>query len=420
VQRPRRSQRGHLYFELVEKGERDEILGKLDAVIWRRDHQRIHSLLARSGQQLAEGQVIRCRANLDFYAPSGRLQLVVRDVDPVFTVGMLAQRRQRTLEALLAAGLLDRNQQRPLAPLPLRVGLITSRESAAYHDFLSGLRDSGFGFRVLFVHASVQGVEAERQVALALARLATAGLDCCVLIRGGGARTDLAAFDSRRIAERIALAPFPVLTGLGHEIDDTIADRVAHSEFKTPTKVAEFLVSRVAQAEASLNGLGRELAEKTRSRLREAHQGVRRCEQTLKVARHRLGGALQRLEELISILGRHARRRLREAELRRQDRCRRLVVTLPRQLARRGEEPRLVVRRLVDLARGRLREARATHKALSRLCHELSPHRTLERGFSLTRDRAGRVVTRVAQVEIGERITTELAAGRLRSRVEET
>src|SRR4029078_7543944 len=118
-------------------------------------------------------------------------------------------------------------------------------DSAAYHDFLSCLRESGYGFRVIFFHAAVQGKEAEREVVSALRALAGLDVDCAVLIRGGGSRTDLAAFDSRAIAEAVARAPLPVLTGLGHEIDQSISDLVAHTALKTPTKVAELLVDAV-------------------------------------------------------------------------------------------------------------------------------------------------------------------------------
>lgn len=131
AQRVRPSARGHLYFELVEKGERDEIIGKLDAVIWKSDLQRVRRMLSAGGQ-IADGMQIRCRASLDFYGPGGRLQLCVREVDPTFTLGMLELRRRETLAALTAAGLVERNRALPLADLPLTLALITSHGSAAY------------------------------------------------------------------------------------------------------------------------------------------------------------------------------------------------------------------------------------------------------------------------------------------------
>ncbi|HXO22303.1 MAG TPA: exodeoxyribonuclease VII large subunit, partial [Thermoanaerobaculia bacterium] len=192
AQRVKASPRGHLYFELVEKGERDEIVGKLEAVIWKTDYARVKKLLAASEQQIAEGMQVRCRGNLDFYGPGGKVQLCVREVDPVFTLGLLERRRRETLAALSAAGLLERNRALPWPELPLRLALITSRDSAAYHDFLSCLSESGYGFQVLFLHASVQGREAEREVASALSLLgglAGRPVDCAVVIRGGGSRS---------------------------------------------------------------------------------------------------------------------------------------------------------------------------------------------------------------------------------------
>ena len=105
VQRARPSQRGHLYFELVEKGRGDRIVGKLDAVLWRTAHQRVRRTLAASGLEIADGHQIRCWARVDFYGPAGRLQLIVQDVDPLFTLGLLERRRRETLAALAAAGL---------------------------------------------------------------------------------------------------------------------------------------------------------------------------------------------------------------------------------------------------------------------------------------------------------------------------
>ena len=133
--------------------------GKVEAVIWKTDFARVKRLLAGSGQQIAEGMQVRCRGGLDFYGPTGRMQLCVREVDPVFTLGHLERRRRETLAALTASGLLERNRSHPLPDLPLRLALITSEGSAAYHDFLSSLKESGYGFEV--VHQITQLVRAE-------------------------------------------------------------------------------------------------------------------------------------------------------------------------------------------------------------------------------------------------------------------
>ncbi|HEX2254211.1 MAG TPA: exodeoxyribonuclease VII large subunit, partial [Thermoanaerobaculia bacterium] len=313
VQRVNESRRGHLYFELVEKGAEDEICGRLDAVVWRSDWQRVRRALAASGQGITEGLEIRCRGAVDFYGAGGRLQLVVREVDPVFSLGLLERRRRETLAALEAAGLLEANRARLLAELPLRLALVTSHGSAAYHDFVSTLSESGYGFQVLLVHAAVQGVAAEREIVSALALAGRAGADCVVLIRGGGSRSDLAVFDSRAVAEAVARAPVPVLTGLGHEIDESIADRVAHTPLKTPTKVAEFLVERVLRAERRADELAGALRQTSLDRLRDGREALGSAERGVELARMRLASAAARLDEHARALGRASTARLREA-----------------------------------------------------------------------------------------------------------
>ncbi len=416
----RASQRGHLYFELIEKGRGDRIVGKLDAVLWRSHHLRVRRTLAASGQEIAGGQQIRCWGRIDFYGPAGRLQLVVQEIDPLFTLGLLEKRRRETLAALATAGLLDLNRQRPLSEVPLDVGLVTSKDSAAFHDFLAGLAESGYGFRVFFVHAAMQGAEAERQVASALRMLGSAALDAIVLIRGGGSRTDLAAFDSRVIAEAVARCPLPVLTGLGHEIDQSIADQVSHAAFKTPTKVAELLIERVALAERSVLACRQALAHLATESLRQAEQQLERSERLAQVARLRLLAADRTVRDAGRLLGRISRRRLREARASADALARRLAGGAPRLVERHRHRPGRLGRRLVDVATGRLRQVEAMLGGVARVCSELAPERTLERGYSITRDSEDKIVREPRQVQPGDPIVTTLAGGTLKSRVEET
>jgi exodeoxyribonuclease VII large subunit len=419
AQRVRPSARGHVYFELVEKGERDEIVGKLDAVIWKGDFLKVQRMLAASEQKLVDGVQIRCRGSLDFYAPSGRLQLCVREVDPAFTLGLLERRRRETLAALTAAGLLETNRALPLAELPLAIALITSHGSAAYHDFLSGLIESGYGFRVIFFHAAMQGKEAEREVVSALRALQGLSIDAAVLIRGGGSRTDLAAFDSRAIAEAIARAPFPVLTGLGHEIDRAIADLTAHSAFKTPTKVAEFLIERMVRADQALADLRRALSREALEPLRAGREALGRAERGVSLARMRLAAAGGRIDEHARTLARLGRGALRDAGRRGEMLRGRLAELAPRRLAAAERRRVTTGERIAGAGRGRLREAAATLQGVERLCQQLAPERTLERGFSLTRDAAGRLVRQPDQARAGDLVTTRVAGGDFKSRVED-
>jgi exodeoxyribonuclease VII large subunit len=418
VQRAKPSPRGHFYFELVEKGARDEIVGKLDAVIWKSDYQAIQRRLGTSGQGLAEGVQIRCRGGLDFYPPGGRMQLTVKEVDPSFTLGLLERRRRETLAALSAAGMLERNRTLALPELPLTLALITSHGSAAYHDFLSGLAESGYGFRVLLVHASVQGREAEREVLSALDMLARSGVELAVLIRGGGSRSDLAVFDSRAIAEAIARSPFPVLTGLGHEIDTAIADLVAHTSFKTPTKVAEFLVERVVQWDRMLTDLRRQLARESLALLTREREALARTEKGLTLVRHQLDGTRERLERMARLVAQIGKSAVKREEGRVQMLTGRLGGAAPR-LSLAAERRRVRVgERIAAAARSTFRAVTATLAGMERLTVQIAPERTLERGFSLTRLASGTLVRSPDQAEPGTQLVTQVAGGSFKSRVE--
>lgn len=418
LQRLHKSSRGHVYFELVEKGEGDRIVAKLDAVLWRGEAEKVRSRLAESDQRLADGVEIRCRGQVGFYPAGGRLQLVVREVDPFFSLGLLERRRQETLKALTAAGLLETNSALPLTRLPLRVGLVTSEGSAAYHDFLSSLSARGYGFQVLFFHTAVQGQGAEEGVVSALEGLAAEFPDCVALIRGGGSKTDLAVFDSRAVAEAVATAPFPVLTGLGHEIDRSIADVVSHTALKTPTAVAEWLVERVAQSERRLADVASVLSRSGLKRIQGERERLLRAEPRVRLAGQRVGVAAERLGVLTEALSRQTRQRLlREAALNRQTGVR-LAEASTRALGRQAREPAAVAERLVRAAQARIREAGQGVEARWRLMEQLSPRRVLERGFSLTRSESGELVRSAWTVQTGEMIVTELAHGRLKSRVE--
>ncbi len=392
-------------------------MAKLEAVAWRRDYQRIRRALDASGQQLAEGHEIRCRCDVDFYPPFGRLQLAVREVDPAFSLGLLARRRQETLAALERAGLLERNRRLELPPVPLRVALVTSAGSAAYHDFLSGLRESGYGFRVLFVHAAVQGRAAERELASALGALSGLEADCAVLIRGGGSRTDLAVFDSRVVAEAVARCPLPVVTGLGHEIDQSIADLAAHTAVKTPTKAAELLVGRVRLAEGAVADAARRLDAGARDALGRAREAVGGVERGLGLTRFRLRAAAERRAAVAERLAAAARRCVRDERRRGERLAGRLARSAPVVVARRAALPRRVGGELAAAARRRVREASVRLEERSRLVRQLAPERTLERGFTITRDRAGSVVRDPRRLRAGDRLKTQFAAGTIDSAV---
>jgi exodeoxyribonuclease VII large subunit len=240
------SERGaHAYFRLVEETPQGKAV--LNIQLFAPSRARLRPLLERHRLRLSDGVKVRIFGHLDLFGPSGQLGLKMSGLDPRFTLGEMAMERDDVIRRLVAAGLYDANRGRPLGPVPLRVGVVTSVSSAAYADFVHEIERSGFGFRLRVVDVRVQGADAVAMVSRAVQRLGSRrDVDVVVLVRGGGAKTELATFDHEAIAQAIAQCPVPVFTGLGHEIDRTIADDVAHSAFKTPTACAAALTERVA------------------------------------------------------------------------------------------------------------------------------------------------------------------------------
>ncbi|MYA06611.1 MAG: exodeoxyribonuclease VII large subunit [Holophagales bacterium] len=402
VQRLRSAARGQLYFELIEKGRGDRIQAKLDCVLWADERAVTEAELREAGVELSEGVVLRCCGRPEFWPGGGRLQFTVREVDPLFSLGALEKRRRETLRALEAEGLLERNKKLALAPDPLEIGLITSEGSAAYHDFLDTLVNSGLGFRVHLVHSAVQGAAAETEIDRAFNLLGAFArgsrrLDAIALVRGGGSRSDLATFDSRRVARAVARSPVPVICGVGHQIDVSIADVVAHTSCKTPTEAAEFLAGRVGEAAYRVEDAGRSLA--------------RQATDLLRAARRRVSSVPPRLASPGRALLRNRVADCRLAANRARTAAERLVAA-----ARQQEE----VRR-EGLIRNALRPVgRAAERleAHARLCEQLSPERALARGFSVTRRADGGLVRRAADVAAGDELRTRIADGTVASTVD--
>ncbi|MGQ0615599.1 MAG: exodeoxyribonuclease VII large subunit [Acidimicrobiia bacterium] len=364
---------GHVYFDLVGEGAR------LRVTLWAADRRVVNGILRRAGGavRMADGTEVRLRSRVTWWPDGGQLSLRMLGIDTAYTLGQLEAERQRLLQVLEAEGLLARQRALALAAVPLRVGLVTSDGSAAASDFLHTLEASGHGWQVVVADTRVQGPAAEPSVLAALEAMAAVvpALDVVCLVRGGGARTDLAAFDREAVARAISLCPVPVLTGIGHEIDTTVADLVAHQRLKTPSACAAFLVERVAAFGELLD---------------------RRSDGVTAAAAAVLEQAGARLQRASARAGAAARHHLRAEEYRLGASAQRLAHR-PHQLLDRAQ-------RTLDTVDARARA--------------LDPSRLLARGWSITRDRAGRLVREPGAVPPGSTLVTTVAGGELRSTVD--
>ena len=313
---------GHCYLELVEKAEPAEgsrrradagavPRAQARAVIWRSQYAMLSSYFeAETGSRLEAGMKILARVLVSYHELYG-LSLQVVDLDASYTVGEVERQRQLTIRRLQADGVWDMNRETELPLLVQRVAVVSSSAAAGYRDFCNELRGGGYAFAVTLFDAVVQGAAAEESVVAALCAVAERAdeFDAVVLIRGGGSASDLSCFNSYRICSYVAQFPLPVITGIGHDKDTSVADMVAHTALKTPTAVAAWLTERMARSEAWLDESARRLREMTEGRTRMERLRLERyaadlshgaaalaaaCRARLDLRREQLAGAVQR------------------------------------------------------------------------------------------------------------------------------
>ncbi len=412
---------GHVYFSLCERNSRQGPTASFAVALFRKERLRIErELAAWPGFALADGLEVRIRGRVQHR--HGRIQVVMSAVDPVHTLGRLAVARDLVLRTLAAEGLLEANRSLALAVVPLRVGLVTSEGSAACGDVLSSLASSGFGFQVLVADARVQGSGAELSLVRALRAVARHRPDVVLVVRGGGPRTDLATFDSERVARAVAAMPVPVLTGIGHEIDTSVADDVAYTACKTPTACAALLVERVAaawaRAEAAWSGVVRlgvgTTATADQALTRRARALVVRTGGALAGARGRLDGRAAQTATLARSQVAGGASTI-EAAARRLDPVR-LDARLCRAETSLAEATRSVRRATARVTLG----ADASLATAAARVSAADPARALARGWSLTRTADGHLVRSASQLASGDVLVTTFARGRARSTVTDT
>ena len=388
----------HTYFSLVEDGVDGKAV--LRVQLFAPAKRRLTPVLKKARLELANGMKVRIHGYLDFWAQGGTLGLKMSGIDPRYTLGDIAQSRDAIMRRLVASGLIDANSHRPFSPIPLRVGVATSVESAAWADFRHELEASGYAFELTVADTRVQGELAPPMIAGAIGTLnrrAVHGeLDVIVVIRGGGARNELAVFDSEAIARTIAGAHVPVLTGLGHEIDRSIADEVAHTALKTPTACAGALIERVSAFVANTEMAWQAIVRHGDVLLRRHEQRLHDVGRAIAARTH---GAIERAGDRLTM-----RRTV-------------LAGTAPASLERSEQRLALASSRLAERA-GRVAERETSRlDVLDARIRAVDPAVQLARGWSITRDAAGSVVRSAERLTTGDELTTLLVDGSVSSTV---
>jgi exodeoxyribonuclease VII large subunit len=386
---------GHCYLDLVDpESVRDRQAPVLRVKCWQSTWGPLRAALTREGIELAPGMVVILRGTVDFYRPKAEIGFILQELDVTALLGRIAAQRAALLRTLAAEGLLERNRSLSVPAVPLRVGLVASPKTEGYRDFLGQLEGSGYSFVVVVIPVTVQGVDAPRSVAAAVTRLSAvgpAGIDIIVIVRGGGSKADLAAFDAEPVARAIAASTAPVWTGIGHTGDESVADIVANRSCITPTECGRELARRVEMwwegvvaARADLVGRA---ATEVLTRSQQAHDAVR--ERLCAMARH----LLDRQRE-------HVWRRTAAVE-----RC------APQHVEHEWASVVGRASRLAPLSVGHVERSADRLEAWRRLVAAYDVERQLERGYTITLDVGGRLVRSAASVSPGAKLLTRFADG---------
>lgn len=273
-----KNSRGHLYLDLVQKDtSQDLVVAHSQAVVWETTFRK----LAREGlaEVLQEALKVRLLVQPDFHERFG-LKLIVENVDPSYTFGELAVQKRHTLERLKAEGLLELNKSLPLPPVLQRIAVLSSSQAAGYQDFIQQLQGNPFrfSFRHQLFEMAVQGKSLEDEGGGQLKKIKpfVDRFDCAVVIRGGGSRVDLSGFDTYSFCKELAHLGLPVFTGIGHDIDESVADKIAHTSLKTPTAVADFIIHHNVLFESAMGQLAQNIGRHCRRILQEEEMDFRR------------------------------------------------------------------------------------------------------------------------------------------------
>ena len=273
---------GHCYLELIEKNPDDKnVRARIRAIIWSKRFRFLKAFFENStGESLREGIRILVKAKIEYHELYG-LSLIISDIDPAFTIGEMAVKRQLIIKRLEQDGVLSMNKELPFPLVPQRIAVISSKNAAGYSDFINHLNDNGFGyiFHTALFESSLQGTETEQSVISALDKIAINSqfFDVVVIIRGGGSQSDLSWFDNYNIAYHVTQFPLPVITGIGHEKDISITDMVASRALKTPTAVADFLIDSVAGTENHIIELSTDIINASRVILEKNRSRIETC-----------------------------------------------------------------------------------------------------------------------------------------------
>ncbi len=408
---------GHCYLELVERSDNGKApAAQARAVIWAGTYKLISGYFRfETGSDLAAGMKVLVKCTVSYHPVYG-LSLVVSDIDPAYTLGETERIRRQTIARLKEEGVFEMNKEFELADVPQRIAVISSPKAAGYRDFMQELEASPYRFETRLFPAVMQGDAAENSIVDALDAVAELGdvpFDAVVIIRGGGSTSDLGCFDNYRLCAYVAQFPLPVITGIGHDKDVSVADMVAHTSLKTPTAVAAFLVGRAAEMAGRLNGLRDRVTQRAQQMLvAETHRMENAGLQLASRSSGVLHGGLARIDRLQSALRFGVGERLTQERHRCASFGPQVARLATQRLAAAEMRNGYAAQRLAAAAEGAISRRRSQLELLEVSVRAASPQRILARGYAIVRG-----VRDAAQAAVGQSVEIELRDGVLGAEV---
>lgn len=413
---------GHCYLELIEKHPDDKnVKARVKAIIWNNRYRFLKSLFENvTGEQLRPGMKVLVRVKVDYHEIYG-LSLIISDIDPSFTLGEMAMKRQMIIKRLEEEGVLLMNKELEIPVVPQRIAVISSKSAAGYTDFIKHLKENKYGyvFYTALFEAIMQGTETEQSIISALEKIAekTHLFDVVAIIRGGGSQSDLSWFDNYNIAFYITQFPIPVITGIGHEKDLSVTDMVAFKSLKTPTAVADYLVECISKAENHLIELSSQIAENTQiiiNKYRDITETFR--SRLIPVTRLAISDRKEELSDrIIEIINIGKEYIVRAGFIPKNLSSRLVSLTGAYILSLRTSADRKRLD-LISLTMKNIENTRVRLSGMENTLNILDPVNVLKRGFTIT-SKNGIIIKSVLDITENEIIDTHFSDGEIKSKV---
>ena len=392
---------GHCYLELIEKDKRyNTPIAKASARCWRQTWGMVKPYFENTtGQQLRAGMKVLIEVYAQFHEAYG-FSWIISDIDPNYTLGDMARKRQEIIKRLKEEGVFDLNKQLDLPIFSQRIAVISSKSAAGYGDFANQLygNQHGYYFEAELFAATMQGEDVERSIIKALNAINDRcdDFDCVVIIRGGGATSDMSGFDALELAENVANFPLPIITGIGHDRDECILDMVSHTRVKTPTAAAALLIDNLNTAERRIDDARQRIANLMSRKMEVEKLRLSRLAERLPAL---FGSVKDKQEARLDIL---QERLFRLAEIRLSN-CENIVGQLEKKISLTAEHLLMVEKHRLELLDGR--------------AQNLDPQLLLRRGYSITLV-GGKALRDPSQVKQGDKIETRLEKGTIISTID--